>query len=137
MRAKMNGEAGGRLREAKRKFDRWRRECCGPGRIPTELWQLAAQATAEHGIAETAYHLQLNPQRLEQWVNQLGLGRGATEAGGAEFVELAALALSPPGECQVEVEELSGRKLRIWLTGSAVAHLASVAAVLCGKEVAP
>jgi transposase-like protein len=137
MRPKMSGEAGGRLREAKRRLDRWRRECRGPGRIPTGLWQLAAQAAAEHGIAETAYHLQLNPQRLEQWVDQLGLGRGAAEAIDVEFVELPALPLSPPGECQVEVEEVSGRKLRIWLTGSAVVHLASVAAALCGKEAAP
>jgi hypothetical protein len=74
---------------------------------------------------------------VEQWADQLGLGRGVAGAVEAEFVELPALRLSPPGECQVEVEEVSGRKLRIWLTGSAVVHLASVAAALCGKEVAP
>ncbi|MDI9445675.1 MAG: hypothetical protein QM844_16020 [Planctomycetota bacterium] len=137
MRARTSGVAGGRLRAAKRQIDRWRRECRRPGRIPVELWQLAAEAAAEQGIEETAARLRLNARRLEQWVDQLGLGRNAAGAGGAEFVELPALALSPPGECQVEVAERSGRKLRIWLTGSAVAQLASVAAALCGKDSAP
>jgi hypothetical protein len=45
--------------------------------------------------------------------------------------------LNPPGECQVEMADCSGRKLRIWLTGSAVAQLASVTATLCGKDSAP
>lgn len=137
MRARTSGVAGGRLRAAKRQIDRWRRECRRPGRIPVELWQLAAEAAAEQGIEETAARLRLNARRLEQWVDQLGLGRNAAGAGGVEFVELPALALSPPGECQVEVAERSGRKLRIWLTGSAVAQLASVAAALCGKDSAP
>ena len=137
MRARTSGVAGGRLRAAKRQIDRWRRECRRPGRIPVELWQLAAEAAAEQGIEETAARLRLNARRLEQWVDQLGLGRNAAGAGGAKFVELPALALSPPGECQVEVAERSGRKLRIWLTGSAVAQLASVAAALCGKDSAP
>lgn len=137
MRARTSGAAGGRLGEAKRQIDRWRRECRRPGRIPVELWQLAAEGAAEQGIEETAGRLRLDAQRLEQWVDQLGLGRSAAEAGGAEFVELPALALTPPGECQVEVAECSGRKLRIWLTDSAVAQLASVTAALCGKDSAP
>lgn len=137
MRARRSGAAGGRLREAKRQIDRWRRECRRPGRIPVELWQLAAEAAAEQGIEETADRLRLNAQRLEQWVDQLGARVEAAEAGVPEFVEVSALALTPPGECQVEVAECSGRKVRIWLTGSAVAQLASVTAALCGKDSAP
>lgn len=137
MRARTSGVAGGRLREAKRQIDRWRRGCRRPGRIPVELWKLAAEVAAEQGIEETAGRLRLDAQRLEQWVDQLVLDRSEAEAGGPEFVELPALALNPPGECQVEVADCSGRKLRIWLTGSAVAQLASVAAALCGKDSAP
>lgn len=137
MRARTSGVAGGRLREAKRQIDCWRRGCRRPGRIPVDLWKLAAEAAAEQGIEETADRLRLDAQRLEHWVDQLGLDRSEAEAGGAEFVELPALALNPPGECQVEMADCSGRKLRIWLTGSAVAQLASVAAALCGKDSAP
>jgi hypothetical protein len=41
---------GQRLLVAKRQFELWRRGCRGPGRIPTELWVLAAKAAAELGI---------------------------------------------------------------------------------------
>jgi hypothetical protein len=91
MRATANGVVGQRLLVAKRQFELWRQGCRGPGRIPTELWVLAAEAAAELGIEETACQLQVNAERLEQWVKQLGL----------------------PGVSNVEVEEPSGRKLRI------------------------
>lgn len=137
MRARTNGAAGRRLREAKGRLQRWRRGCRRPGRIPTGLWRLAAEAAAEHGVEETARHLQLNARRLEQWVQRLGLACRPAESAAMEFVELPSLAASGLGECHVEVEEPSGRKLRIWLKGSAVAQLGAVIPVLCGREAAP
>ena len=41
-----------------------------------------------------------------------------------------------PGECRGEIEEPSGRKLRISRNGSAVGPLATVLPLLCDKEVA-
>jgi hypothetical protein len=137
MRARTNGAAGQRLREAKGRLQRWRRGCRRPGRIPTELWRLAAEAASEHGVEETAGHLQLDAQRLEQWVQRLGLACRPAEPAAVEFVELPPLAANAWGECHVEVEEPSGRKLRIWLKGSAAAQLGAVLPALCGKEAAP
>jgi hypothetical protein len=134
MRAKMNGAAGQRLRDAKREFQRWRQECRRPGRIPSELWLLAAEAAAEHGIEPTASQLQLSAERLEQWVEQLGLIRGRLESPGTEFVELPPMPWGGPGECQLEVEDPTGRKLRISLKGSAVAQLPTVLPTLLAKE---
>ncbi len=53
-----------------------------------------------------------------------------------QFLELLPMPWTATGECQVEVEDPSGRKLRISLTGSAVAQLPQLLPTLCGKEVA-
>lgn len=73
MQARTSTSNVGRLREAKRQVERWRRGRQRPGRISTELWVLAAETAAEQGIEETASGLQLNVERLEGWVEQLGL----------------------------------------------------------------
>jgi hypothetical protein len=135
-KTKTMGLAADRLRAAKREFESWRRRCRGSGRIPTELWLLAAEAAEDLGVQETARQLQLDAGRLEHWVEQLGLSDGSKQPAGPEFVELAPMPWGPHGECQVEVEEPSGRKLRICLKGSAVAQLTRVLPALCGGEVA-
>lgn len=134
MQARTNTSAGNRLREAKRQFARWRRGRQRPGRIPTELWVLAAETAAEHGVQETARRLRLNVERLEQWVAQGRRGCGPGESADADFVELPSLPLGSPGECQLEMEDPSGRKVRISLKGAAVAQLATLLATLCGKQ---
>jgi len=137
MSTKTKGLAAERLREAKRQFDRWRQECRRPGRIPTELWGLAAEAAEELGVEEAARPLQVPAERLRQGVEQLGLASGPPKPPSTEFVELAPVSWGAPGECRVEIAEPSGRKLCISLKGSAVGQLASVLATLCGREVAP
>jgi hypothetical protein len=137
MQAKTSQTHGDRLGEARRAFQRWRRGCCRPGRIPTQLWVLAAQAAADHGLAETAGQLQVSAARLEQWVGRLGLIRGPAESAATDFVELPPVPWGSPGECLVEVEDPSGRRLRISLKGSAVAQLTSVLPALCSKDPAP
>ncbi len=136
MRKGTNGAAGDRLQEAQRQLELWRLGCRRPGRIPAELWLLAAEAAAEHGVEPTARHLQLNPERLEQWVAEWERTRRPAESAPTEFVELPPVLWGAPGECLVEVEEPSGRKLRISLNGSAVGQLATVLPLLCDKEVA-
>jgi hypothetical protein len=128
---------GQRLLVAKRQFELWRRGCRGPGRIPRELWVLAAEAAEELGIEEAARQLQIPAERLRQWVEQLGLASGPPKSAATDFLELAPLPWGAPGECQVEIAEPSGRKLCIWLKGSAVGQLASLLATLCGREATP
>jgi hypothetical protein len=114
---------------SKWEFELWRQGCRGPGRIPTELWVLAAEASAELDVEETARQLQVNAERLEEWVAQLGLLGGPKAANGSaatEVVELSPMPQGPPGECRVEVEEPSQWNLCISLKGPAVAPLASL-----------
>jgi hypothetical protein len=137
MSTKTKGLAAERFRVAKRQFDRWRQGCRRPGRIPTELWVLAAEAAEELGVEEAARQLQVPAERLRQWVEQLGLASGPPKPAATEFVELAPLPWAAPGECRIEIAEPSGRKLCISLKGSAVGQLASLLATLCGREVTP
>ena len=137
MSTKTKGLVAERFRVAKRQFERWRQGCRRPGRIPTELWVLAAEAAEEVGIEEAARQLQVSAERLRQWVEQLGLTSGLPKPVGTEFVELSPMLWGASSECQVEVAEPSGRKLCILLKGSAVGQLASLLATLCGREVTP
>ena len=136
MRNGTNGAAGDRLGEAQRRLELWRLLCRRPGRIPTDLWLLAAEAAAEHGVESTARKLRLNSERLEEWLAEWERTRRPAESDGTEFVELPPVLWATPGECRVEVEEPSGRQLRISLNGSAVGQLAILLPLLCDKEVA-
>ena len=94
MDAKTKERAADRLRAAKREFEVWRRGCRGPGRIPTELWVLGAEAAKDLGVQEAARELQVDAARLGQWVEQLGLSGGAKESAATEFVAWIALVMA-------------------------------------------
>ncbi len=124
------GRGAGDLTRAKRRFDQWRRSG-RRGRLPNELWTLAAETASKHGVEATAEQLRVDPQRLGQWLDRLGLTASenrqqpaATEHHPPDptFVELAPIPLAPSTQCQLEVKETSGRKLRIVLSGDAVAQ---------------
>lgn len=111
------------LEQARRRFEQWRRRNCY-GRIPHELWQLAAATAVTHGAELTAANLGLNLERLKQWVQRHGKNREAAEASNAvspsvQFIELPPLNPDATPECTLELEEPSGRKLRISLRGPA------------------
>ena len=108
------------LAEARRRFERWRRSCRGYGRIPQELWQLAAETAAVHGADVTASQLQLDVKRLKDWMHSLGYPENS--AGAPQFVELPPLMGGSTPECTLEWEDASGHKLRISLKGQATAH---------------
>ena len=129
------------LQEAKRRFARWRRSRHGQGRIPSELWIIAAKAAAGHGIDETACQLGLNRPRLKHWVHVLGCvgvegaGReGEAASGGAQFLELPPLGLASGGECTIELEDKSGRKVRILLKGPATREAVALGRMLWRGE---
>ena len=112
-----------RLEEARRRFDKWRKRCSNYGRIPYDLWDLAASVAAVCGVERTAARLRLDEGRLRQWMCSLGEdAESADSAQAAQFVELPSLDHGPEPECVLELEEPSGRKLRIALKGAATRH---------------
>jgi len=126
-----NGRAGAgtSLDEAKGRFDAWRRDHRWLGRIPNELWRIAGEAAAVHGVEVTAERLLVDPSRLRQWLPSAG----HAEAEGVEapqFLELSPLVVGPPTECSLELEDRSGRKLRILLKGQATTQAVAIGRML-------
>ena len=123
------------LTVARRRFEQWRKFCGGGGRIPHELWMVAAEAAAEHGAEAVAADLDVDLGRLRDWMRSVD--GGVPEGAAAAFVELPPLAgfagmadAGPAAECTLELEEPSGRRLRISLKGPATAQALELGRVL-------
>ena len=132
MRRNGRAGAGTSLEEVKRRFDAWRREHRWLGRIPNELWRIAGQAAAVHGVEATAERLLLDPSRLDAWLPRTPAV--ATEEEAPAFVELPSLIMGPPAECALELEDASGRKLRVVLKGPATAQTLAIGRMLWRGE---
>ena len=132
MRRNGRAGAGTRLEEVKRRFDAWRREHRWLGRVPNELWRIAGEAAEVHGVEATAERLSLDPSRLEAWLPRNSTAATAGEA--PAFVELPSLIMGPPAECALELEDASGRKLRVLLKGSATTQALAISQMLWRGE---
>lgn len=118
-----------RLEEACRRLQRWRRGRRGSaGRIPNELWRAAAEVAEACGVETAAARLHLDAVRLQQWLDRREAQSERPERMG--FVELPPLPLGTTSECMLELEDPSGRKLRISLKGQATAQVLSLSQLL-------
>jgi hypothetical protein len=116
------------LEEARRRFDAWRRSHRWLGRIPKELWRMAAETAAVHGVEATACRLLVNPARLKQFLPLVQPAEAAADA--PQFREFPPLMLGPTAECTLELEDPSGRKLRILLKGHATTQAIALGRML-------
>jgi hypothetical protein len=116
------------LEEARRRFDAWRRSHRWLGRIPNELWRVAAETAAVHGVEATARRLLVDPARLKQWLPVVPPAEPAGEA--PQFLELPGLRVDPAAECLLELADTSGRKLRILLKGPATTQALALGRML-------
>jgi hypothetical protein len=116
------------LEAAKRRFDAWRRSHRWLGRIPNELWRLAAETAALHGVEATARRLLVDPARLKQWLPVVEPAETAADA--PQFLEFPPLVVGPTAECTLELEDTSGRKLRILLKGPATTQAVALGRML-------
>jgi hypothetical protein len=116
------------LDEARRRFDMWRRSHRWLGRIPKALWRMAADTAVVHGVEATARRLLIDPVRLQQWLPVAEPVADTAEA--PQFLELPSLLVGPRAECTLELEDSSGRKLRILLKGQATAQVVALGRML-------
>lgn len=123
------------LAEARRRFERWRKTRGSGGRIPHELWMAAGKAAAAHDAESVAAELGLDPERLRYW-SRVAAADPAENAP-ATFVELPPRAdfvgmanTCQAAECLLELEEPSGRRLRIALKGAATTQVLELGRVL-------
>lgn len=116
------------LLQLKRRFEQWRAGRQVGGRIPPQLWDGAVSASAEHGAYRVARELNLDYAVLKR--------RAAVAAGDApgsalaapRFVELfapagASIPAQACAECVLELVNAHGAKMRVELSGNALAGL--------------
>ena len=116
------------LEAAKRRFNAWRRSHRWLGRIPNELWRMAAETAAVHGVEATAARLLVDPARLKQWLPVVQPAEAAADA--PQFLEFPPLVVAATAECTLELEDTSGRKLRILLKGPATTQAVALGRML-------
>ncbi len=115
------------LEEAKGRFEEWRSNRRGKGRIPAELWSAAVEVARKEGINRTARELHVAWDDLKRRVTTTEEVR--RQPGLAAFVELVAPQTQSVPECTLEVEGRQG-KLRIQLKGASVSDLATLSRAL-------
>lgn len=111
------------LEEAKRRFEEWRHDRTGKGRIPAELWSVAVGVARKEGINRTAKELHVAWGDLKRRVATTG--EVPQQPGPPAFVELVAPEAKSVPECTLEVEGRRG-KLRIQLKGASAFNLATL-----------
>jgi hypothetical protein len=126
------GVVGGRgLEDLEQRFKRWRESRKRGDRIPTQLWEAAADLAREHGVPRIANRLRLNAvflnRRMEGAASQAPAS--LADKAGTEFVEIfaappAATAAVVMRECVIELENARGAKMRVELNGAGLAELA-------------
>jgi hypothetical protein len=94
---------------------------------------MAAETAAVHGLDATARHLLLNPARLKLWLTRIDL-QATPVAEAPPFLELPPLAFGPASECTLELEDKSGKKLRIVLQGQATQQATTLGQLLWKDE---
>ena len=109
----------GPLVKAARRFERWRADRTSR-QIPEELWALATELGARHGVSPTARALRLHAHTLKKRVAAVTRHAFEEPARQPAFVEIQSppAAETSPGGYGIEFEKSSGEKMRVHLSGA-------------------
>ena len=123
-------EPGKALRRAMRRFEVWRRSPSRGRRIPEKLWELAAEAAREEGVSAAAHGLGLDYSALKGRLKKKRAPKPARPRPKAEFIEVPQAVLPSGPLCAVEVQDGTGRRLRVEYRNVKAAEVASMARML-------
>ena len=119
------------LEEVRKQFENWRRERKKGGRIPQRLWQAAAGLSDRHSVGKIATALVLDHGRLKQRIAAPGLLCGESERRAGTEIEFVSIGTMATTQADVvELEDGSGRRLKVHLVGAGSARLIEVAKAL-------
>ena len=122
--------AGNSLEQVKQQLHVWRAGRKQGEHIPAPLWAAAAGAAKEHGLYRVAIELHLDYAGLKRRFEDAGVRPPRGELA-PRFVELFAPAASTASaagraQCVVEMANARGAKMRVQLSGSALASQVDV-----------
>ena len=107
------------LENVRRRFEAWRRNRTVRTRIPDPLWAAAVKVAERHGVHRTAKTLRIDYYGLKRRVEEAAATSSSAPTGGdvTTFVELGGPLPAGSGECLVELEDVSGAKMRVHVKG--------------------
>jgi hypothetical protein len=112
------------LRRARGRFQAWRKRRQVGERIPQLLWAMAARLAGTHGVSRTATAIGLDYYSLKQRVEAAG---SEPQPNGPAFVEVSPTPLMTVRHCRVELDNGTGARLRVELSGYDAADLEALA----------
>ena len=89
---------------------------------------MAAETAAVHGVEATAARLLVDPTRLKPWLPVVQPAEAAADA--PQFLEFPPFVVAATAECTLELEDTSGRKLRILLKRPATTQAVALGRML-------
>lgn len=137
MGIKKTGGLPARLEGVRGRFERWRRGRKVGSRIPGSLWGAAVSLAGTYGINCTAKALRVNYYALKKRVKRKTDVAHSANADSASATFLELTSLEPQSdyrgdlhaglcECTLELEDIGGAKMRVYLKGSGVPDLAAL-----------
>jgi len=126
MDARSKRRDAGALERVRKQFEDWRRRRTSRSAIPEGWWAAAVGAARQCGVHRTAAALRLDYYRLKHRVEAVDASSATSPSpASATFVELAPGASRGP-ECEVELENADGGKMRMRLQGATPSDLAAL-----------
>jgi hypothetical protein len=126
------------LEDVKQSLAQWRKRQKGLGRIPSQVWKMAAEVAETRGVEETALALRLDVRRLRQWMPQPSRKPDQQRPASPDFVEWPPWTPTPNNEPEctfdLDLEGPGGRRLRICLKGQATAQAVNLARLFCKED---
>lgn len=113
------------LVRAAERFADWRARRTGRV-IPDDLWSMAAELAARHGVSRTAKALHVQYYDLKK---RLPAGMASGPGPEPRFVEILTSPTVSSGEVHIEFERAGGTKMRIRLPGASAPVLADLSRV--------
>ena len=111
----MNGRSGKSIPESilelQQQLDQLRGTQPRRSRLPDELWQAAVELARQHGIYQVAHALRLDYMGLKKRLG--GTVNRRRKVTKPAFVELMPARQESAPECVIELESMSGAKMRI------------------------
>ena len=124
-----HGETGRQtLTVVQKQFADWRDQRKPGWKIPKQLWQAAVQLTDRHSVVEIATVLGLNLDRFEQRISAFHGNPQSQRNTAMGFVSIGTLSMAPA--TVVELEDGTGRKVKVHLSGAPTGTVIDVAKAL-------
>lgn len=123
------------LDEVRKQFEDWRAANKPRCRLPSQLWESAANLAKHYSIQKISKELRLNRASLKKHVEKAAIPPAEKESHPLSFVELSFPPCAGSGpECLVEMENRHGERMRIFFAGEKTLDLVSLGKAFWGRE---